>query len=374
VSGDLDIGLGARPSVRGTIQASHVDLDSLLASFAEAKPPSPRPTAAPTAAQAAAPKPPDKTARVIPDNPIDFGILGRQDADVRVNIAALQTGGVTYSDIAGHLVLQDGRLVLDPFAGVTPGGRLEARLAIDSSAAAPLVAVALHAPAIALQPIAVALGDPYAVSGTAFIDADLHGAGRSPHAIAASLDGRAALAVADGEVSNQMLGLVLGDVLKAAKLPDNLVNGVGNTRLHCLAVRLDASHGVVTLPTLVADATRLLVEGGGTLDLGPETLALRLRPMLRTGPGIVVPVRIGGTFRNPKAAVDLEGKNGLLAALSAGEHGGDVCGPALAAARGGEAPVATSAAAAAAAAAPSPPAKPAKPPKPIDILRSLLQH
>jgi AsmA protein len=228
--------------------------------------------------------------------------------------------------------------------------------------------VSLHAPALAVLPIAAALGDPQALAGTASIDADLRGAGRSPHAIAASLDGHLGIALSDGEMSNALLASALGTVFKAAKLPESALVGGGTTKLRCLAARLDVSHGVVTVNTLVADTTRLLVQGGGTVDLGQETLALHVRPLLRAGPGIVVPVRVGGGFRDPKLGSDFGGKGGLLgslAAAAAGEHGGDACLPALASVRGPDA---------IAVAAPAPPLVTAKPPKPIDVLRGLLQH
>jgi AsmA protein len=357
VTGDLDVARAPRVSVKGAVQAQRIDLDGLLASLARAtKPAAAAASPAPPVA-GAAPAKPDKTARLIPDEPFDLAGLSREDIDVQLAIAQLQTGGASYGDITGHLSLQDGRLALDPFSGQTPGGHLDAKLTIDSTVPEPPMSVALHAPSLALQPLAAALGAPEAVAGTAWIDMDLRGAGRSPRALAATLDGHFGLAVADADIDNQALGILLGAVLKTAKFPESVLGGPGQTRLRCLAVRLDASRGVVTVPVLVADATRVVVQGGGGFDLGQETLNVHLRPLLRAGPGIEVPVRVGGTFRDPKVASD-QGGGRALASLTSGR--GDSCGAALAAVRGPDAP-------------PLPPlAPPGKPPKPIDLLRGLL--
>jgi uncharacterized protein involved in outer membrane biogenesis len=152
--------------------------------------------------------------------------------------------------------------------------------------------------------------------------------------------------MADGELDNRLLGLLLGELLRAAKLPVDVVGLAGaRTRVHCLAARIDARDGIATVGTLVLDAGKLLLEGGGTVNLRDEGLSLRLRPLLRVGAPVVVPVRVGGTFAAPKFGSDAGGVAGGLAGLAAGllagrgkspgERGGDACPAALAAARAG---------------------------------------
>jgi uncharacterized protein involved in outer membrane biogenesis len=324
-----------RPAIRGSVTAERLDLDALLAALAS-PPPAP--------AAAAAPPPP--RVRLIPDRPIDLAPLREADADMQISVAALQTGGATYSGVTGHLALQDGRLLLDPFAGQTPGGRLEARLAVDAAdTAAPPITVMLHAPALALAPLAAAFGHAGAMDGTAAVDADLKARGASPHALAASVSGHLEVSATDADVDNALLAAALGGVLRAAHLPEAVLGGAGRTRLRCLTARLDATDGTVTVTTLLADTGRLAVQGGGTVALGPETLNLRLRPLLRIGPGLIVPVRVGGTLLEPKPALD----NGAAAPAA---PAGDSCGGA-----GGSAA--------------EPPPKPLKP---LDMLRSLLSH
>ena len=91
----------------------------------------------------------------------------------------------------------------------------------------------------------------------------------------------------------------------------------------------------------------MVVNGAGTLNLRDEGMLLHLRPMLRAGASLVIPVRVTGTLAAPKIEPDAAGSlatvAGLaprtsplglaLAAMVANERSGDVCGPALAAAR-----------------------------------------
>jgi len=121
---------------------------------------------------------------------------------------------------------------------------------------------------------------------------------------------------------------------------------------------------------------RLAVLGGGTLDLGKEQLALQLRPLLRLGsgtaaPGIVVPIRLSGSFRDPKSSVDLAKMGPTI--LGAGVS--DPCGPAIAAVNGTATAAAAAKAKPVATAAPKSEtaSKPGAAASPLDVLKELIK-
>jgi AsmA protein len=373
LGGDLDLALGGRPTIRGTLTASRIDLDALRVALAVAEAPSASPPEAPaTAPPAAVPAP--APSRLIPDTRLKLDGLTRANVDLGFTIGELRAGGAVHGDVAGRLHVQDGRLALDPFTGRMQGGGFDMKLGLDAEGAAPPASLTLRAPALALQPLVAALNLPGEATGTVEVDAALSGVGASPHALAAGLDGHLVLVMTDGELDNQLLAAVLGGVLRAARLPQEL--GAGRTKLRCLAVRLDAAHGVASLSTLFVDTGRLQLQGGGTLNLGEESLALRLRPLLHVGPGVVLPVRVDGSFQRPKVTSDaaatvagLAGKDGAPAqAPGTAASDNESCAAATAAARGLR-PV--PAAAGAPAPAPAPP--PGKPPRPVDVLRRSLR-
>ncbi|CAH2603987.1 AsmA family protein [Rhodovastum atsumiense] len=379
LSGEAELSFGDRPAVQANLTSRRIDADAILGALpagagAEAAPQA-TPPADPPAPAASRP------ARLIPATKLPFAALDRLDADLRFAVAELRAGGVLTRDLSGHAVLREGTLAVDPVTGTLPGGRLELALTAGGRQSPPPVALTLRAPGMSLGPLLAAFGLPQDMGGTAELDADLRGAGETPQAIAATLSGRLGVAMVDAGLDNQVLGLVLGEVLRAAKLPAEVLapGGVGQVTLRCLAVRADADSGLVQVGPLVVDAGRLLVQGAGTVNLRDEGLALRLRPMLRAGTSVVVPVRVGGTLLEPKFGPDPGGTAGALAGFAAGmiagrnpqlgallgERGGDACGPALAAARGGRAGAEPKTA--------PPQAGPLAPrlPKPADLLRQL---
>ncbi len=325
MSGDAELQLGARPSLHAEIASPRIDLDAALSDLSALSSPG-------AAAVATAAPPPATPAKwLIPDTPIDYSALDRFDADVGFHIESLQAGGVASTQVAGHAVLRDGKLVVDPLQGTMPGGPAEARLALDSRAPDSPFSLFVSAPSLQLAQLAERFGDHLNARGTVTLVADVQGAGRTPHAIAGSLDGHLAVASVDSELDNRLLVALI----RLAKLPEVPMNAAGTSKLRCLAVRLDAAKGVATVDTMVIDMVRMAVLGGGSVDLGQEQFALQLRPVLRVGNGalatsIVVPVRLGGSFRNPKAGVDLA----KLGPANLGTGAADPCAPAIAAVNG----------------------------------------
>ena len=193
------------------------------------------------AAPSPPPPPPSRqpSGRLIPDTPIPFDLLRLADADVKLNVAQLKSGGALYRAIATHLDLHGGKLRLDPVRADLPEGHLDGALTADATQAAPPVALRLQIPALALQPLLAAVGKPAYVNGNLEVHADLRGAGATPHAIAASLDGSLGLAMANGTVDNRLLGSTLGSILREVNLLD-LVGRGGTSQVQCFAARLDA--------------------------------------------------------------------------------------------------------------------------------------
>jgi AsmA protein len=366
VSGDATWRFAARPDVQANLVARHIDADALRALFAAAARLDAAAAPAEGLSQLAAdatrpPSLPPAGNTVIPNTALPFGLLGAANLDITGRIGTLTLGGMTATDIAGHIATQDGRLAAGPITATLPGGPARLTLGADSQQAVPPVALAVTASGLDPAKLLALFGLADPVEGGALeIHADLRAAGRTLHAMAGTLEGQAGIGLTGAGVSNALLAAPLGQLLHGAGLPDLAGEG-GSVALRCLVLRASAAGGVATLHTATLDSARLLLSGAGSVNLGAETMALELRPMLRTGgAGVVVPVRVDGGWRDPKVALDpgklaaanVKGGLGLVAgmlrakpvakalnigALDAGvlaaERGGDACGPALAALR-----------------------------------------
>ncbi len=377
VSGDLALGRVPRPSLRGTLVSQRVDGDALALALQQ----TPRLTATaglpPAPAPPVRPAPPDRPApsagtgqgassrpaaapgtAVIPNRPLPFAALGAGNLDLAFAVGALSAAGVTWSGVAGHLLLDDARLTLDPFTATAPDGPVAVRLRVDGRAVPPALSASARIPELPLAPLLAAAGQPGAAGGLLGLDAALDATGASPRALAATLTGHLGLAGVNGEVQDSVLKAAFAPALRAAGIPAPALDGT--TAVRCLAVRLDLDSGQGTFRALALDSARLRLDGAGTVDLRQETLALTLRPVLRLGGTAVgVPVALDGPLGAPRARVDSARGGGLT--IGGGE-GPDPCPAALAIARGGMG---------------GPPAGaagvPGKGQKPADLLRSLLR-
>jgi uncharacterized protein involved in outer membrane biogenesis len=275
----------------------------------------------PPPATGAPPSPTRASGTMIPDTPIPFAPLRLADADVKLNIAQLKTGGALYRAIAGHIVLRNGKLQIDPLSADLPEGHVNASLSADAAQQNPPVAIRAQIPALALQPLLAAMGKPEMINGSLNVQADLHGAGTTPHAIASTLDGSFSVTMGKGTIDNRLLGSTLASVLREINMLD-LVGRGGTSQVECFVANATASHGVATFHPLAFASSLLTMDGGGSVNLGNETLDLRVRPQGRVaGTEIVVPMRISGPWRSPATAPD--------AAAAVTQNAGSVAGAVL---------------------------------------------
>jgi len=331
-----------RPALNGTLAASRLDLDALLPDFSlrdtvfaplppAAPPPTDAPPPAAPPAQAAEPPP----TRLISDRPLNFAPLRNADADLTLTAGAITAAGQAFRDVSFHLTLADGKAALNPFRFSAGGGVLVGGVSIDASADQPPVAVSLRASAFPASLLAALAGVPGGAAGSLQLDVQLSGAGQTPQALAATLDGHAGLSMVNGQLDGALFQPLLSDTLGAASMP---APDVGLTAVRCLAVRAEFSHGVASMQALSADTARVSLDGSGEIDLAAESFGLHLVPDLHAGPlAATAAVSLTGPFSAPKTALDraADGRVGFSIGGDAAQQASSACDAKLAIARGG---------------------------------------
>ncbi|MGK7862700.1 AsmA family protein [Falsiroseomonas sp. E2-1-a4] len=394
VRGDLALAAGARTALSGTLAFPRLDLDALLAATRPAAAPSAVPSAAPAAPAAPAAAPAAADNRVIPATPLPVAMLRGFDADLRLSAPSVTYGGQAWRQVSARLALAGGNARLAPVSVETPAGPLTLELQADARQDPPRLRVAARSPGLDLAALSRAAGRDPLLLGRAQIDADLAGRGADLRAVAATAAGHLGIALVDGAVPRSLLRALPQQVLGAV-----IPGGDGDIPLRCFALRAPAAEGQLRLETLYAEGALGRLGGSGVIDMGEETLAVRLLTDLRTARiALRAPVNIGGRWNAPRVGVEpaAAAAAGLGAFLSqqntpdrslqaladmlggAANRGGEPaahgsCEPALAAARGGVAGPAPTVAGAPA--APAPQAAPAggeARPNPADLLRGLL--
>ncbi len=300
LAGTLDVAFAPRPMLRADLSGTRLDLAALHAAAARSPSPSPAPPSPPASPPAA--QPPLKagaSAPVIPDTPLPFAALRAGDADIRLRLATVQAGAESLRGADAHLTLANGVLSV-----AVQGAFAAAPVSVTATAeaASTSVTAALAAPALPLASLLAGLGQRAYATGTLAIVANLHGAGASPHAIAAGLDGFAAVSMRGGTIQTQVLEHALGPAIARAN-PLALL-GTGDSAIDCLALRGSASHGTVQLAPLLLSSSLITVDGTGRADLAAETLDLHLHAQGRAGGlSLAVPLTVTGGFRKPRVTM-----------------------------------------------------------------------
>jgi uncharacterized protein involved in outer membrane biogenesis len=298
---------GALPRITLRARLERVDADLLLA---------PAPAAAPAAAAPAAPAPapvPPQAAppaarpdgRVIPDTPIDLSAI--RDAplalDAEATLAALRLRGADWREVSLRAVLDGRTLKVERFAGTTPGGPVTGGLLAEAGATPPRLALDLRSGegGVDPAPLLASLGAHSPVSGHAALDLSLRGAGTGLRALAGSLEGHLGLAMTGGRLDP----LLLAGATTALRgiVPEGTTASAAEIR--CLALRFDLRAGVAQSRALLVQTGVASTTGAGAANLADETLAFRLRPVIRVGEvSLTTPLGITGRFGSPRVSMD----------------------------------------------------------------------
>ena len=311
IAGDGIIGGGAGLALDAKLHATRVDLDAMLEAFGTNL------AGAPASGRTAGP--------MIPNTPLPWAALRGHSIDLLGSIDALTVQNQVWPKVELALRLKEGRMQVGPVKLALPEGPLEMSLTADASGNAVPVSLAMHAPGFPLALLARYVDLPGQVSGTARIDAKLHGMGQSAHDLAASLDGPFSLTVVGGRLSNAAFVKLTSASLDALGIK---APAQGETEIRCLGLAGSFSKGVGRLRTVALETTYLQLDGAGEVDLGQETVALKLKPLAQvSGSAVSVPVLVEGPFRAIRGRLEADNldKLGMLIDAWFGGDRPDTC-------------------------------------------------
>lgn len=308
--GDVSFSLAApRPRLTGKLSSRQLrmaDLGPLIGvQSGKATPPQDKAKDAPA-------KPPG--GKVLPTQAFRTDRWRDMDADV-----ALEAGRIVHdaklplSDLSVHLVLQDGRLTLDPLRFGMAGGSMAASVRLDGADAPLTGRVEMHARRLRLKQLFPATEAMQKTLGELNGDLALSGTGNSVAALLGSASGDVKMLVNDGVISRSLMeiaGLNVGNYVVSKLFGDDEV------KINCGAADLEMKRGLMTPRVFVFDTENALINITGTADFKDEKLDLDITPdskgfrifSLRS------PLYVRGTFGKPDVGVHV----GPLAARGAG--------------------------------------------------------
>lgn len=298
-----DLGLnwsGARPKATGKLAAGNLDLRPYL------PPPAPDAQGFPAWSE-------DK---------LDFTGLRNIDADIDVTAEKVFLNELEFGESRMKVVIDDGRMTADiPELGMYGGGG-SGQLVVNARQATPALAGKFDLASIDAQPFTLDLMKTDRLLGLGGFKLDFTASGSSQAAIMRSLDGSGGFDVADGALKGVNLGKLaaaVAEIQKGGLNPTALTSAIAaaqrpdeQTDFSELLSQFSIADGLVSAPKISMSGPFLTMTGAGVINLPGQTLDLRLAPKASTaadnegGKTLSIPMRVTGTFSQPKIVIDAE--------------------------------------------------------------------
>jgi uncharacterized protein involved in outer membrane biogenesis len=259
-----------------------------------------------------APKPADGPRRVLPDTPIPLTGVRRSDIAVNFHAQALEAGPVALRAVAAKVTVDHGSMQVAPLSAVLRDGKITGEVKFDATREVPEAQVELKAANLKLGQVEREQGRsltadsgndrPPPLDGPLQARISLKGHGNSIHELASSANGRVTAVLPHGALRASVAELAGFDLHGLGLMASG---NKEDTAIRCGVASFDAQDGKLTAQTLMIDTDPVVIAGEGTIDLGSETLDLRLQgrpkhPRLR----VRAPLLVRGTLGHPSFSID----------------------------------------------------------------------
>jgi uncharacterized protein involved in outer membrane biogenesis len=293
-----------RPYLKGDLSSrsvSFVDLGALFGggpTGAKLQQAAAKAGIAPAEAQAAQTQ---QTQYFLPDLPLEVDRVRQMDADVTYHADKVVSETFPLRRLDLTLKLDRGLLTLDPVSMSLSQGKLAGSAAIDARNNVPAVDVDLRFRDINLQQFVPATNGQSPIEGVLEARAKLHGTGKSVHKAAATANGTVTAVVPRGAVRKQfveLLGIDLDQALFLSGSDDQ-------TNVRCAVADFSAKDGTLSARHIVFDTESVNVNGGGTINLGDETLNMTVQgaPKSIRLVRLHAPITITGSLSKPSIGI-----------------------------------------------------------------------
>ncbi|NEW94284.1 AsmA family protein [Rhodopseudomonas sp. BR0M22] len=258
------------------------------------------------------------------ETPLDLVGLNYVDADVRLSATELNIGPARIAPASADAKLAAGVLSVQAARLGAYGGQASGTLVIDASGATPAFDLRCDIAGVHALPLLDGLADFDRIDGKMQAKLALRSSGGSARAIAAGLDGSAAVGLRDGAIRGF-------DVVRMIRnLTTHIQDGwqiapTDATDLSEFAASFQIAQGKAETSDLKLAGPLVRMSGAGTIDLPAKTLAFKVEPKLvattqgQSPPergiaapnpepiGFGIPVRIEGPWIAPRIYPDIAG-------------------------------------------------------------------
>jgi AsmA protein len=308
----LNLG-GAKPQLTGDLDMGELDLSPFLAAEDQEKKP-------------------QQPMQGWSTEPLDLAGLNAVNANLKIKTSTLTLGNVVLKDARMDVVLKNGKLKADLPAFNAFGGSWAGKMNLDASAAKPALSLDMTGDSVGVSSLLGTLAGFDKLTGTGSFAVSATSSGTSIDEIMKGLNGELSTKLNDGAIK----GL---NVAQLVRSKDSLLQAVTSGQLQSLDFAsalspeaktdfssfdtvLSVKNGVANVDLMKLLSPVLGIDGTGNINLGGQTLDLRLATSIdKKGQGsgsvvqlngIPVPIRLSGSWNKPKVTPDLSGVTNQL--------------------------------------------------------------
>lgn len=290
-----------KPSLNGQLSLNALDLRPYMESYSSQQP----------------------TGEIQPwsNEPLNLEALKAVNVDFKLDTPMISTGRITLGQTDMNFTLRDGLMRMDVPNVNLYGGNGAFKTVLNANAAVPKLEMDFNLKRLASEGFLGAVAGFTKATGQADTKISFTGQGISQAQIMKSLTGNGGFNVANGslqgiDTSEFLSGL--DSALTSRSLPGGI--GIGKvTKFSDLVAGFSMENGVAKVQTFTINGPQFIVEGGGQVDLGNQTIDFKFlpKPTGSQATGLAqygIPLRFSGPFGSASAGLDTEFLGRIVAA------------------------------------------------------------
>ena len=264
------------------------------------------------------------------DSPIDLSALKKLNASGEAKIGWLKLANIKAQNVDIGLKAASGMATLSPFSANLYQGSMAGTLTVDARAT-PSIKFKQAMKNVSIGPLMVDAIKNDMLSGSGTVNVDVSTQGNTVSALKKDLSGSAALSLADGALKGVDIAGSIRDLknkINILKSKESDADKSKKTDFSELTATFDIKNGVAHNEDLAMKAPILRLAKGdsrGDIDIGNEKINYLAKPTivkslkgqggadLDSLAGIAIPLKISGTFADPKFGLDFAAVGTALA-------------------------------------------------------------
>lgn len=251
------------------------------------------------------------------DTPLDLSALKTLNASGEAKVGWLKIANIKTSNVNVNLKAADGLVALSPFSANLYDGSMAGSLNVDARAT-PAIALKQDMKGINIGPLLVDAINNDMLEGRGTLAVDVKTQGATVGALKKALGGTAAVVLADGAVKGIDIAGTVRDIKSKFSFKGNSLGADQKKRTDFseMTASFKIANGVAHNDDLSMKSPLLRVTGSGDIDIGNEKLSYVAKPTvvatlkgqggsdLGALNGLTFPVKLTGTFSDPKYGID----------------------------------------------------------------------